>query len=126
MNMNFISLFYRSPPSRRYLSICLTEAPPGSGRATNVGDDLVRRLEQVTTEPDCPPSAWMLLMELSAHMRVRPEFAERAFDSLRLGDPDDRIPTYVTKIIANSSARLSAAKREELKRKLADKIKGNR
>uniref|UniRef100_A0A1I7SDY9 C2H2-type domain-containing protein n=1 Tax=Bursaphelenchus xylophilus TaxID=6326 RepID=A0A1I7SDY9_BURXY len=109
----------------RYLSICLTEQPPGSNRTTNVSEDFIRRLERVTEQDDCPPSAWMLLAELSPFMEVRPQCAEHVFDSVDFANAEDRIPTYVAKIIANRSNKIPAARRDVMKEKIAEKIREN-
>ncbi|CAD5212575.1 unnamed protein product [Bursaphelenchus okinawaensis] len=110
----------------RYLSICLTEQSPGSNRTTNVPDDFIRRLERVTESNDCPPSAWMLLAELSPFMDVKPQYAENVFDSIDFTNHEDRIPTYVAKIIANRSKKIPAVRREALKEKIGQKIKMNK
>ena len=86
---------------------------------------MVKALTKLAYKDDCPAAAWMLLAELSHRIKVDAECAAQAWDKLELSRSDDRIPVYISKILANRSDALSADVRNELKAKMGRQIKQN-
>ncbi|KAI6196546.1 hypothetical protein M3Y94_01122300 [Aphelenchoides besseyi] len=112
----------------RYLAICLTEhtssasnatAVKSSGNLQDMINKLLKKLEQMALKDNCPAAAWMLLCELSyGAKKIKPECAEDTWPKLNLNSSDDRIPTYVAKVLANCCSQLNDERRNTLKEKI--------
>ncbi|RCN46777.1 HEAT repeat protein [Ancylostoma caninum] len=91
-------------------------------REGNIKSSVVNSLNsKLDTCPDQSDAIWMLLSDLSAVFKVKPQKAILAWNALEDGDPNNRV-RYVSKVLAKSCDDINCNTRVDLICDLKDKI----
>ena len=83
---------------------------------------LIKSLQEMAANVICRDSVWMLLCEFSYRVAVDPTCAAKKWPTLDLDAAESRVPTYVSRILANTCEKLDTSQRKTLKEKLKDEI----